>query len=89
MSPWPPRALASACRLFGQAGDAVAPLLLWGPYLWGDGMTPRKSDGLIWTREDLAGDGTHPSPTSGREKVATLLLKFLKGDPNARGWFCR
>jgi hypothetical protein len=70
-------------------GDAVAPLLLWGLYLWGDGMTPRKSDGLVWTREDLAGDGTHPSPTSGREKVANLLMKFLKGDPNARGGFCR
>ena len=70
-------------------GDAAAPLLLWGPYLWADGTTPRKSDGLVWVREDLAGDGTHPSPTSGREKVADLLLKFLKGDPNARGWFCR
>jgi len=70
-------------------GDVKVPLLLWGPYLWGDGTTPRKSDGLIWNREDLAGDGMHPSPTSGREKVAGLLLKFFKGDPNARGWFAR
>ena len=68
-------------------GEVKVPLLLWGPYLWADGTTPRQSDGLIWNREDLAGDGTHPSPTSGREKVGGLLLKFFKGDPNARGWF--
>ncbi|HEX7901566.1 MAG TPA: hypothetical protein VF950_27650 [Planctomycetota bacterium] len=63
-----------------------APLLLWGPYLWGDGTTPRKSDGLVWTREDLAGDGTHPSE-SGRDKVARLLLGFFKSDPLAKPWF--
>jgi len=67
-------------------GPVKAPVLLWGPYLWGDGTTPRKSDGLVWKREDLAGDGTHPS-TSGREKVARLLLSFFKTDPNAKGWF--
>ncbi len=69
-------------------GDVKAPVLLWGPYLWGDGTTARKSDGLVWTREDLGGDGTHPS-ASGREKVARLLLTFLKTDPNAKGWFRR
>jgi hypothetical protein len=69
-------------------GPVKAPLLLWGPYLWGDGVTPRKSDGLVWQREDLGGDGTHPSP-SGREKVARLLLGFLKSDPCAKGWFLR
>ena len=70
-------------------GDVKAPLLLWGPYLWGDGTTARKSDGLVWQQQDLAGDGTHPSPTSGREKVAKLLLSFLKTDPNAKGWFLK
>lgn len=62
------------------------PVLLWGPYLWGDGVNPRKLDGLVWKREDLANDGTHPS-LSGREKVAGLLLKFFKTDPLARSWF--
>ena len=68
-------------------GAMKAPLLLWGPYLWADGLTPRKSDGLIWTRDDLREDGTHPSATSGREKVAQLLLAFLKNDATARPWF--
>lgn len=64
----------------------MAPLLLWGPYLWADGVTPRKSDGLMWKRADLATDGTHPSQ-SGRDKVARMLLSFFKEDPLARSWF--
>lgn len=70
-------------------GPVKAPLLLWGPYLWADGLTPRKSDGLVWTRDDLREDGTHPSAGSGRDKVARLLLEFFKTDPNAKGWFCK
>ena len=62
--------------------------MLWGPYLWADGVKARKADGLVWEREDLAGDGTHPSP-SGRRKVAELLLRFFKTDPTAKGWFVR
>ncbi len=69
-------------------GEVKSPLLLWGPYLWADGVKGRKSDDLVWKREDLAGDGTHPS-TSGRQKVAQMLLKFFKSDPNARTWFLR
>jgi hypothetical protein len=67
-------------------GEVKAPLLLWGPYLWADGITPRKADGLVWERKDFAGDGVHPSP-SGRRKVAELLLKFFKSDPLAKAWF--
>jgi len=67
-------------------GEVKSPLLLWGPYLWADGIKGRKSDGLVWNRDDLAGDGTHPS-TSGRQKVAALLLDFFKSDPLARTWF--
>ncbi|HZN34769.1 MAG TPA: hypothetical protein VFB80_13165 [Pirellulaceae bacterium] len=67
-------------------GDVKAPLLLWGAYFWGDGVTPRKSDGLVWKREDFAGDGTHPSQ-SGREKVARMILDFCKSEELAKPWF--
>lgn len=71
-------------------GEVKSPLLLWGPYLWADGLTPRKSDGLIWKREDFwPSDGTHPSDESGQEKVANLLLAFFQSDPSAKGWFCK
>jgi hypothetical protein len=69
-----------------ERGEVKAPLLLWGPYLWGDGVRPRKADGLLWKREDLGPDGTHPSD-SGRQKVAELLLTFFKTDATARPWF--
>ena len=69
-------------------GPVVAPLLLWGPYLWADGTTPRRSDGMTWLREDLGPDGTHPS-TSGRQKVAQMLLTFFKTDANAKRWFLK
>ena len=69
-------------------GAVTAPVLLWGPYLWADGVNPRKSDGLLYVREDLAGDGTHPSD-SGRQKVAELLLNFLVKDPLASTWFAK
>lgn len=67
-------------------GAIKAPLLLWGPYLWADGTTPRQGDGLIWNREDFLSDGTHPSQT-GRDKVAKLLLELFKTDPVAKLWF--
>jgi hypothetical protein len=69
-------------------GEVRAPILLWGPYLWADGVTPRKADGLIYRREDLAGDGTHPSD-AGRQKVAKLMLDFYKTDPLAKSWFAK
>jgi hypothetical protein len=68
--------------------DGKAPLLLWGPYLWADGTSPRSGDGLIWERKDLVEDGTHPSG-SGRQKVAEMLLRFFKTDPLASTWFVR
>jgi hypothetical protein len=71
-----------------QRGPVKAPLLLWGPYLWGDGLTPRQ-DGLVWKREDLRdNDGTHPS-ASGQRKVAELLLAFFRSDPYARRWYLK
>jgi len=74
--------------LDGSDGAVRAPLLLWGPYFWGDGVTPRASDKLIWERADLGGDGTHPS-MSGRQKVAEMILKFFAEDPLASAWFVK
>ena len=69
-------------------GSVKSPLLLWGPYLWADGMTPRKADKLVWERDDLVTDGTHPS-NSGRQKVAEQLLTFFKTDANTRTWYVK
>jgi hypothetical protein len=68
-------------------GAVVAPLLLWGPYLWANGNSAR-SDGFTWNQSDTGGDGTHPS-ASGVTKVADMLLAFFKTDPTASSWFLR
>jgi len=64
------------------------PLMLWGPYLWADGLKGRKAGDLVWKREDFGPDGTHPSEL-GRQKVAIILLDFFKTDPDARTWFVK
>ncbi|MHC4442134.1 MAG: hypothetical protein ACYTF1_01600 [Planctomycetota bacterium] len=69
-------------------GAVKSPVLLWGPYLWADGVKSRKGDGLVYKSEDFGKDGTHPSD-SGRKKVAEMLLKFFKTDPTAKGWFAK
>ncbi len=66
-------------------GPVKAPLLLWGPYLWCDGMKPR-SDGLVWPPEYLDFDGVHPSE-SGKAKIAELLIDFFATNQNAKPWF--
>ncbi len=69
-------------------GQVFAPWLAWGPYLWADGLVAR-NDSLIWVcPDDYATDGTHPSP-SGRQKVAEMLLDFLKSDSTAIPWFVK
>ena len=67
-------------------GKVVAPLLLWGPYLWADGVTPRKADKLVWERSDYSNDGVHPT-AKGREKAAEQLLRFFKEDAGTKTWF--
>lgn len=73
-------------QMSGKGDLAKGPVLLWGPYLWADGTKGRKAGDLTYAREDLAGDGTHPS-NAGREKVAKLLLEFFKTDATSKGWF--
>jgi hypothetical protein len=69
-------------------GEVKSPLVLWGPYLWADGIRPRKADGLVWTKQDLSPrDGTHPAMPDGAKKVAKLLLTFFKTDPFSKPWF--
>lgn len=67
-------------------GPVLAPWMAWGPYYWANGLLPR-SDGLVWTCQDLQADGTHPSLGPGRVKVSTQLLNFLKSDDTASIWF--
>jgi hypothetical protein len=69
-------------------GVIKSPVVLWGPYLWADGVMPRQ-DGLVWNRDDLVDrDGTHPSPT-GQKKVADMLTKFFHNDPYAKSWYVK
>jgi hypothetical protein len=62
-----------------------APVMLWGPYIWADGMTPR-SDGLVWQRSDFEDDGQHPSQ-AGETKVGQMLLDFFKNSLYTKCWF--
>ena len=68
-------------------GPALAPLILWGPYLWADG-TAGRSDGFVWPCNDLETDLTHPN-TNGTAKVGAQLLAFFKTDPTATPWFLK
>ncbi|MGD0258369.1 MAG: hypothetical protein ABSD29_00925 [Verrucomicrobiota bacterium] len=70
-------------------GEVKAPVAVWGPYLWACGDRPRKTDGLVWTEQDVrSNDHMHPSE-AGCRKVTEQLLKFLKTDPGARLWFLK
>ncbi|HEX4611152.1 MAG TPA: hypothetical protein VH092_23375 [Urbifossiella sp.] len=73
---------------FDPAKGAVrAPWLSWGPYLWANGSTKR-ADGLFYTREDFAADGTHPA-AGGQQKAAAELLRIFRTDPTTRPWFLK
>jgi hypothetical protein len=75
---------------FDPAKGAVrAPWVAWGPYLWTDGVKGRKTDSVVWMKDDVVeSDRTHPS-NSGRDKVADMLLSFMKTDPTAKAWFVK
>ena len=72
----------------GERGAINAPLVLWGPYLWACGNSPRKFDGLTWTLNDVRDDHLHPS-TSGCRKTTALLLNFFKTNKETRRWFLK
>jgi Putative Ig domain len=67
-------------------GPVKAPWMSWGPYYWANGMLGR-SDGFVWTCQDLQSDGTHPSSPSGDLKVAGEVLNFFKTDGTTTPWF--
>jgi hypothetical protein len=70
-------------------GEVKSPILLWGPYLWANGDTPRKFDGLVWSEHDVrANDHMHPSE-SGCKKVAEMLSHFLKTDAGTSRWYVK
>jgi hypothetical protein len=68
-------------------GTVVSPVVLWGPYLWTDGLNPR-NDGLIWERTDVENDAVHPSPT-GEMKVALMLDEFFNNAPSSTPWYSK
>lgn len=76
---------AAALNWDPSAGPVESPLLLWGPYLWANGTTPR-SDGLTWVSGDFEGDFIHPALT-GEAKVANMLHTFFSTDPSAQAWY--
>lgn len=75
-----------ALNCYPDRGKPVAPVLLWGPYLWANGKQGRKSDRLAWNREDFTADGTHPSRI-GAYKVARMMHNFFRHDSTTKPWF--
>jgi PKD repeat protein len=67
-------------------GPVVAPLLLWGPYLWAT-STPR-SDNFTWLLSDVNTDLVHASPT-GKMKEGEQMTAFFKSDATATPWVLR
>jgi hypothetical protein len=67
-------------------GAVMAPWLSWGPYIWANGLNPR-SDGLTWSCQDVAADGTHPSTPGGRDKTAGLIITNFKTDDTIAPWY--
>lgn len=69
-------------------GEVKAPLVLCGPYLWAQGNSPRKLDGLTWTQNDVRPDQLHPNE-SGSQKTTTLLMNSFKIHDATSRWFLK
>jgi hypothetical protein len=67
-------------------GPVMAPLLLWGPYLWADGILPN-SLGTRWCACDFESCGNvHPS-AAGEKRVGNLLSLFFAHDVTTQTWY--
>lgn len=71
--------------LAGDLSPAVAPTILFGPYLWADGSTPR-NDTLTWLPTDFE-DGRHPN-YNGTVKAVALMMSYFKSSSFTEPWFC-
>ncbi len=80
--------LAGKLNCDPKKGEVVSPWFEWGPCLWADGVKGRKDGKVLWERDDFGVDGANPTP-NGQQKVAGLLMDFLKTDPTARHWLLR
>jgi hypothetical protein len=68
--------------------DRQAPLIVWGPPLWADGMNPNNYDGLTWNCEtEFSEDGGGYHLTNlGKDKLAGILLDFFRTGTLTKGW---
>jgi hypothetical protein len=67
-------------------GEAKAPWLSWGPYLWANAEEKRQ-DGFSNVFEDYrSNDHLHHSD-QGIKKMGMLLLQFFQKDSTTRAWF--
>jgi len=69
-------------------GAVMAPLVLWGPYLWARGNSPRKLDGLVWTESSVRADRLHPNE-AGTRKTTAHRLNFFKTNEGTSRWFLK
>jgi len=67
-------------------GPVMAPWVAWADYDWANGLYAR-GDGLAWSCQDFAGDGTHNSNPQGREKDTNLMLNFFRTNDATAPWF--
>jgi hypothetical protein len=69
-------------------GEAKAPWLSWGPYLWANGDRPRK-DGFVFTLDDFRENDRMHHSAQGMQKMGRQLLDFFKTDTTTKTWFVR
>lgn len=67
------------------AGPIEAPALMWGPYLWANGIVPSAS-GLTWQCSDFNPDGIHLSD-AGRTKAGAVVNQLFTSDATSGAWY--